>query len=94
MSLAGKIGWAGIAFTLLTTAMLGQALPRSPTGPDLNREEVAVFVIKDEIKKVQETLRGEKDTTECKGRWCLWSTGPSQYSCVSESGESAGHRAA
>jgi hypothetical protein len=59
MSLAGKIGWAGIAFTLLTTAMLGQALPRSPTGPDLNREEVAVFVIKDEIKKVQETLRGK-----------------------------------
>ena len=57
MFLASKIAW-GIALTLLTTGMLGQGLPRSPAPSDSNREGVAVFVIKNEIKKVQETLRG------------------------------------
>jgi peptidoglycan hydrolase-like protein with peptidoglycan-binding domain len=59
MFLASKIGWAGIALTLLTTGMLGQGLPRSPAGSDSNKEGTAVFVIKNEIKKVQETLRGK-----------------------------------
>ncbi len=59
MLLASKIGWAGIALTLLTTGMLGQGFPRSPAGSDSNREGVAVFVTKNEIKKVQETLRGK-----------------------------------
>jgi peptidoglycan hydrolase-like protein with peptidoglycan-binding domain len=59
MFLARKIGWAGIAFALLTTGMLRQGFPRSPAGSDSNKQEVAVFVIKNEIKKVQETLRGK-----------------------------------
>ena len=57
MFLASKIGWAGIACTLLTTAMLAQAFSRSSTGSDSSKKGVAVFVVKDEIKKVQETLR-------------------------------------
>jgi peptidoglycan hydrolase-like protein with peptidoglycan-binding domain len=59
MLLASKIGWAGIALTLLTTGMLGQDFPRSPAGSDSNKQGVAIFVIKNEIKKVQETLRGK-----------------------------------
>jgi peptidoglycan hydrolase-like protein with peptidoglycan-binding domain len=59
MFLARKIGWAGIAFALLATGMLRQGFPRSPAGSDSNKQEVAVFVIKNEIKKVQETLRGK-----------------------------------
>src|ERR1017187_7973121 len=59
MFLATKIGWAGIAFALLTTGMLRQGFPRSPAGSDSNKQEVSVFVIKNEIKKVQETLRGK-----------------------------------
>ena len=59
MSLASKIGWVGIALTLLTTGMLRQGFPRSPAGPNSSKEGVAVFVIKNEIKKVQEALRGK-----------------------------------
>src|ERR1017187_3616847 len=59
MFLATKIGWAGIAFALLTTGMLRQGFPRSPAGSDSNKQEVSVFVIKNELKKVQETLRGK-----------------------------------
>jgi peptidoglycan hydrolase-like protein with peptidoglycan-binding domain len=57
MFFAGKIEWAGIAFTLLATAMLAQGFPRSPAVSDSNKKGVAVFVVKDEIRKVQETLR-------------------------------------
>jgi peptidoglycan hydrolase-like protein with peptidoglycan-binding domain len=57
MFFASKIEWAGIAFTLLTTAMLAQGFPRSPAASDSSKKGVAVFVVKDEIKKVQETLR-------------------------------------
>ncbi len=57
MSLASKIGWAGIALTLLTTGMLAQDFPRSPAASDSNKEGVTVFVVKNEIRKVQETLR-------------------------------------
>ncbi len=59
MLVTSKIGWAGIALTLLTTGMYGQGSPRSPAGSDSNKEGTAVFVIKNEIKKVQETLRGK-----------------------------------
>jgi peptidoglycan hydrolase-like protein with peptidoglycan-binding domain len=57
MFLASKIGWAGIACTLLTTAMLAQGFPRSPAASDPSKKGGTVFVVKDEIKKVQETLR-------------------------------------
>jgi len=60
MLLACKIGWAGIAFTLLTTGMLGQGVWPRPAGSDSNKkEEFTVFVIKNEIRKMQETLRGK-----------------------------------
>jgi Putative peptidoglycan binding domain len=43
--------------TLLTTGVLVQGFPRSPAGSDSSKEGVAAFVIKDEITKMQETLR-------------------------------------
>jgi peptidoglycan hydrolase-like protein with peptidoglycan-binding domain len=58
MFLARKIGWAGIAFTLLTTGMLAQDFPRSPAGSDSNKEGVAT-VHQNEIKKMQENLRNK-----------------------------------
>jgi hypothetical protein len=57
MFLASKIGRVGMAFTLLTTGVLVIGLPRRAAGADFNKEGVAVFIIKNEIKKVQETLR-------------------------------------
>lgn len=57
MYLASKIGWAGLAFILLTTGMSVQGFPRSPAGSDSDKEGVATFVIKNEIRKMQETLR-------------------------------------
>jgi len=58
MFLASKIVWAGIAFTLVTTGVVLQGFRLSPAGSDSDKEEgVAAFVIKNEIKKMQETLR-------------------------------------
>ena len=57
MFFAKKIGWAGMTFTLLTTGMLVTGLPRSATGADFNKEGVAAFTSKNEITKIQETLR-------------------------------------
>jgi peptidoglycan hydrolase-like protein with peptidoglycan-binding domain len=57
MSLASKIAWAGIACTLLATGMLVQGFPRSQAGSESNKEGVAPFVIRNEIRKMQETLR-------------------------------------
>jgi len=57
MFLASRIGWVGMAFTLLTTGMLVTGLPRSAAGSDFNKEGVAAFIIKNEITKMQETLR-------------------------------------
>lgn len=57
MSLASKVVWAGMAFTVLTTGMLVRGFPQSPAGSDFSTEGVTVFVVKNEIKKVQETLR-------------------------------------
>jgi hypothetical protein len=60
MLCASKIRWAGIAFAFLTTGMLVQALPRSSVGlSDSSKEGVPPFVIQNEIKKIQETLRDE-----------------------------------
>ncbi len=59
MLLASKIVWAGMAFTLLTTGMSVQGFPRSPAGSEPNPEGVTVFVVKNEVRKVQETLRGK-----------------------------------
>jgi len=60
MSLASKIGWAGIAFTLVTTGMLVQGFPRCAAGSDSNKEKVAAFTVKNEVKKMQETLRDKR----------------------------------
>ena len=57
MSLAGKIGWVGLASTLLTSGMLVQGFPQSAAGFDSAKQGVAVFVIKNEITKMQEILR-------------------------------------
>src|SRR5271165_6141858 len=54
---AKKIVWAGIALTLLTTGVLAQGIRRSLAGSDSNKAGVAGFVIKNEVKKMQETLR-------------------------------------
>ena len=59
MVLAGKIVWAGIAFTLLTAGMVLQNFAQSAAGSDSSKEGVAAFVIKNEIKKMQETLRNK-----------------------------------
>jgi peptidoglycan hydrolase-like protein with peptidoglycan-binding domain len=60
MLLASKIVWAGMAFTLLTTGMSVQGFPRSPAGSEPNTTEgVTVFVVSNEVRKVQETLRGK-----------------------------------
>jgi putative peptidoglycan binding protein len=59
MFLASKIGWSGIAFTFLTAGMLVQNFPRSAAEADSNKEGVAAFVIKSEIKNMQETLRNK-----------------------------------
>jgi peptidoglycan hydrolase-like protein with peptidoglycan-binding domain len=58
MFFASKIGWAGIAFTLLTTGMLVHGFPRSAAGSDSNKEEVAA-VHQSGIRKMQETLRNK-----------------------------------
>lgn len=56
MFLASKIGWVGIALALLTGGILARELTRRAAGHDSNKAGVAAFVIKDEIKKMQETL--------------------------------------
>jgi hypothetical protein len=53
---ASNIGWAGIAFGLLATGMLVQALPQSPADSS-NKEGAPAFFIRNEIKKIQESLR-------------------------------------
>lgn len=59
MLLAIKLRWTGIAVTLLMAAMLVQGFTRSAAGSDSNKEGVAAFVVKSEIKKMQETLRNK-----------------------------------
>jgi peptidoglycan hydrolase-like protein with peptidoglycan-binding domain len=58
MFLASKVG-AGIVFTLLTTGALVQGFPRSAAESDSNIEGVPAFIIKSEIRKMQETLRSK-----------------------------------
>jgi peptidoglycan hydrolase-like protein with peptidoglycan-binding domain len=57
MFFASRIGWVGMALTLLMTGILVTGLPRSAAGADFNKEGVAAFIIKNEITKMQETLR-------------------------------------
>jgi len=57
MFLASRIGWAGMACTLLTIGMLVTGLSRSAAGSEFNKDGVAAFIIKNEITKIQETLR-------------------------------------
>jgi len=56
MSLANKIGSAGIAFAFLTAGISVQGFARSPAGSDSNKQGASTFVIKNEISKMQETL--------------------------------------
>lgn len=56
MFLAGKIGCAGIILTLLTSWILVQGFPPIAAGSDSTKEKGPAFVIKDEIRKMQETL--------------------------------------
>jgi len=58
MFLASKIVWAGIALTLLTTGMLAPPLPQSAPGSS-STDGPAAFVVKNEIKKLQEALRNK-----------------------------------
>ena len=72
MFLANKIGWAGIALTLLTTGMLGLGLmPR------------ASAVDRGDIKKLQETLH-DKGLLHGAGRWHPGPANPRRDSPVSE----------
>jgi peptidoglycan hydrolase-like protein with peptidoglycan-binding domain len=57
MFLASKIGWAEIAFILLTSGMLLPGFPRSAAASDSSKEGVTAFFIRNEIRKMQETLR-------------------------------------
>jgi peptidoglycan hydrolase-like protein with peptidoglycan-binding domain len=57
MFLASRIEWAGIAFTLLTMGMLLRGFARSAAASDSPQEGVGAFVVKNEITKMQETLR-------------------------------------
>jgi hypothetical protein len=54
-----KNGWTRIAFTLLTIGILVLGFSPSAAGSDFNKEKVTPFVTKDEIKKMQETLRNK-----------------------------------
>jgi peptidoglycan hydrolase-like protein with peptidoglycan-binding domain len=58
MFLANKIGWVEIAFTLLTSGMLAQDVPRRPAGSDSNKEGVPESPPND-VKKMQEALRNQ-----------------------------------
>jgi peptidoglycan hydrolase-like protein with peptidoglycan-binding domain len=60
MFLANKIGWAGIAFTLLTTGMSVQGVPRRAAGSEFNKEGDAELR-QNEIKKMQETHPSKVD---------------------------------
>ena len=56
--LASKIGWSKIAFALLTTGMLVPASPpTAAAGSDPSKEGATAFIVKNEIRKVQDTLR-------------------------------------
>jgi peptidoglycan hydrolase-like protein with peptidoglycan-binding domain len=59
MFLTKKIPWAGIAFFLLTAGVLVLGFPRSGAGSDSKEEGVEAFVTKNEIRKMQDTLRSK-----------------------------------
>jgi len=68
MLLAGKAAWAGIVFLLLTTGRSGPLPTPLASGANLSKEVPAV-AHPDDVKKMQETLKG-KDTTEGKSMVC------------------------
>ena len=59
MFLASKIVWAGIALTLLTTGMLAPPLPQSAPSSGSTTDGAAAFVVKNEIKELQDALRNK-----------------------------------
>ncbi|MGA8154039.1 MAG: peptidoglycan-binding domain-containing protein [Terriglobales bacterium] len=59
MFLARKIGWTGLALTLLIAGFFVQESPRSVAGSDSGRERSEAFFVKDETKKMQETLHNK-----------------------------------
>ena len=58
MFVARKIRWAEIALTLLTGISL-PAFSRRAAATDSHKAKVATFLIKNEIRKMQETLRSK-----------------------------------
>jgi peptidoglycan hydrolase-like protein with peptidoglycan-binding domain len=56
MFLAGKAAWAGIAFILLTTGISGPRPTSVAPGVDLSKE-VSAIGHRNDVKKMQETLR-------------------------------------
>lgn len=56
---ASRIGWARIAFALVTSGMLAQGSLASAAAPDSMNEGTPAFVVKNEIMKMQKTLRIE-----------------------------------
>ena len=58
MLLAGKAAWAGIVFLLLTTGRSGPLPTPLASGANLSKEVPAV-THPDDVKKVQETLKGK-----------------------------------
>jgi peptidoglycan hydrolase-like protein with peptidoglycan-binding domain len=59
MFLASKAAWAGIVFIVVTTGISGpHSTPLLAAEADLNKEETAV-PRRDDVKKMQQTLRGK-----------------------------------
>jgi peptidoglycan hydrolase-like protein with peptidoglycan-binding domain len=58
MFLAGKTAWAGMVFLLLTTGISGPRRPPLASGANLSKEVPAVGH-RNDVKKVQETLRNK-----------------------------------
>jgi peptidoglycan hydrolase-like protein with peptidoglycan-binding domain len=59
MFLASKVAWAGIVFMLLTTGISGTRPTPLSSGADLSKEVPAVGH-RNDVKKMQQTLRGKR----------------------------------
>jgi len=59
MFLASKVAWAGIIFMLLTTGISGTRPTPLTSGADLSKEVPAVGH-RNDVKKMQQTLRGKR----------------------------------
>jgi hypothetical protein len=58
MFLASKAAWAGIVFISLATGISGPRPPPLVSGPNLSKE-VPTVGPRNEVKKMQQTLRGK-----------------------------------